>query len=129
MLDAVFVEQRISLVTIGVADMGVPGCFTKRSGHRANRPKAKSPSSEPAAGSAIGRHGAATFWGGYFGVFIDPGGTRGRSRTARVDHRTGWFHPSSVTASRCQQSSEGHRARIDRDGKPAGVRSIVRAPQ
>lgn len=74
MLDAVFVEQRISLVTIGVADMGVPGCFTKRSGHRANRPKAKSPSSEPAAGSAIGRHGAATFWGGYFGVFIDPGG-------------------------------------------------------
>jgi uncharacterized glyoxalase superfamily protein PhnB len=27
-----------------------------------------------AAGGTIGRAGAPTFWGGYFGIFIDPDG-------------------------------------------------------
>ena len=34
-----------------------------------------------AAGGAIGRRGAETFWGGYSGVFIDRTAIRGRSRT------------------------------------------------
>ena len=37
-----------------------------------------------AAGATIARPGAATFWGGYSGVFIDPDGHPGRSRTTRT---------------------------------------------
>src|SRR4051812_38994713 len=37
-----------------------------------------------AAGATIGREGAATFWGGYSGLFLDPDGTRGRSPTTRT---------------------------------------------
>ena len=38
-----------------------------------------------AAGAAIGRPGAATFWGGYSGVFIDPDG-----HPWEVAHNPGW---------------------------------------
>ena len=37
-----------------------------------------------AAGAAIGREPARAFWGGYSGVFIDPDGIPGRSRTTRI---------------------------------------------
>jgi uncharacterized protein len=38
-----------------------------------------------AAGAAIARHGAETFWGGYSGVFIDPDG-----HPWEVAHNPGW---------------------------------------
>lgn len=38
-----------------------------------------------AAGATIGRDGAATFWGGYSGVFIDPDG-----HPWEVAHNPGW---------------------------------------
>jgi catechol 2,3-dioxygenase-like lactoylglutathione lyase family enzyme len=38
-----------------------------------------------AAGATIGRRGAATFWGGYSGVFIDPDG-----HPWEVAHNPGW---------------------------------------
>jgi uncharacterized glyoxalase superfamily protein PhnB len=37
------------------------------------------------AGATIGREGAATFWGGYSGVFIDPDG-----HPWEVAHNPGW---------------------------------------
>lgn len=39
-----------------------------------------------AAGARIGRPGAATFWGGYSGVFIDPDG-----HPWEVAHNPGWI--------------------------------------
>jgi hypothetical protein len=39
-----------------------------------------------AAGATIGRPGAATFWGGYSGVFIDPDG-----HPWEVAHNPGWI--------------------------------------
>jgi uncharacterized glyoxalase superfamily protein PhnB len=39
-----------------------------------------------AAGATIGRRGAATFWGGYSGVFIDPDG-----HPWEVAHNPGWM--------------------------------------
>jgi uncharacterized protein len=38
-----------------------------------------------AAGATFGRPGAATFWGGYSGVFIDPDG-----HPWEVAHNPGW---------------------------------------
>ena len=38
-----------------------------------------------AAGATIGRPGAATFWGGYSGIFIDPDG-----HPWEVAHNPGW---------------------------------------
>lgn len=38
-----------------------------------------------AAGATIGRRGAATFWGGYSGVFVDPDG-----HPWEVAHNPGW---------------------------------------
>jgi uncharacterized protein len=38
------------------------------------------------AGATIGRPGAATFWGGYSGIFIDPDG-----HPWEVAHNPGWF--------------------------------------
>ena len=37
------------------------------------------------AGAAIGRAGAATFWGGYSGIFVDPDG-----HPWEVAHNPGW---------------------------------------
>ena len=37
------------------------------------------------AGASIGREGAATFWGGYSGIFVDPDG-----HPWEVAHNPGW---------------------------------------
>ncbi len=55
--------QRLSLVTLGVADVG-----------RAQ-----------AAGATIDRAGSATFWGGHSGIFIDPDG-----HPWEIAHNSGW---------------------------------------
>ena len=61
-------EQRLSLVTLGVRDLArsrpqsatiIPGAWKKTTS---------------SSGATIPRHGAETFWGGYSGVFVDPDG-------------------------------------------------------
>lgn len=47
-----------------------------------------------AAGATITREPAATFWGGYSGVFADPDGKRGRSATTRAGRSRRTARPS-----------------------------------
>ena len=116
-------EQRLSLVTLGVADLGRAKAFYETLGWKSDTPpelgvvffqsggmvlalwdraklaqdsgvedgggwggvtlahNVRSPTevdevlaAAAAAGARIGRPGAATFWGGYSGVFVDPDG-------------------------------------------------------
>ena len=60
-------EQRVSLITLGVADRGGGGGI-------ALAHNVRSAAEAEAAGATIARTGAETFWGGYSGVFVDPGG-------------------------------------------------------
>ena len=126
-------EQRVSLVTLGVADIGRARAFYEALGWSGESPdgdvvffqanglivalwsRAKlavdSAVDDPggwggvtlaynvgspaevdrtlaeaaAAGALIGRGGAATFWGGYSGVFVDPDG-----HPWEVAHNPGW---------------------------------------
>jgi uncharacterized protein len=132
------VEQRVSLVTLGVADLGRARAFYEAMGwrpasevagdvvffqaggmlvalwgrgklaadsavqdnggwggvglaHNVGSPQAVDAVIEQAraAGAVIGREPAATFWGGYSGVFIDPDG-----HPWEVAHNPGWtLHP------------------------------------
>jgi len=73
-------EQRLSLVTLGVADVPAARAFYEALGWSCDT----DPSLDVAffqlgalvlaAGATIGRPGAKTFWGGYSGVFVDPDG-------------------------------------------------------
>lgn len=46
-----------------------------------------------AAGATVARSGAATFWGGYSGIFIDPDG-----HPWEIAHNPGWtVHPDGTT--------------------------------
>ena len=91
-------EQRLSLVTLGVADVPAARAFYEALGWTCNtdpaldvaffqlggialaynvrRPEEVDAvlAEAEAAGATIGRPGAKTFWGGYSGVFIDPDG-------------------------------------------------------
>jgi catechol 2,3-dioxygenase-like lactoylglutathione lyase family enzyme len=126
-------EQRISLITLGVADLRRAMAFYDRLGWQGRSPDddvafyqaggmvfalwsraklaADSAVADPggwggvtlahivrspeevdavlaeadAAGGAIGRPGAATFWGGYSGIFLDPDG-----HPWEVAHNPGW---------------------------------------
>jgi hypothetical protein len=49
-----------------------------------------------AAGATIARPGAATFWGGYSGVFIDPTATPGKWRTTPPGPCTRTAEPPST---------------------------------
>jgi len=127
------VEQRVSLITLGVADAMRAKAFYERLGWRGETPdddvvffqaggmiialwsrqklaedsavsdtggwggvtlayNVASPAEvdavlaeAEAAGATIGRPGAATFWGGYSGLFIDPDG-----HPWEVAHNPGW---------------------------------------
>jgi len=65
-------EQRVSMVTLGVADLARPRAFHEALGW--------TPADAPPeiaflrTGATIGREPAATFRGGHSGVFIDPDG-------------------------------------------------------
>jgi uncharacterized protein len=103
-------EQRISLVTLGVRDLararafynalgwepgfddgdvvrdgggwgGVTLAYNVRSPAEVDAVLAEA----EAAGASIGRPGATTFWGGYSGVFVDPEG-----HPWEVAHNPGW---------------------------------------
>jgi predicted lactoylglutathione lyase len=59
-------EQRVSLITLGVADVARSRAFYEALGWAT--------SAEPGSDVAVARTGAETFWGGYSGVFVDPDG-------------------------------------------------------
>jgi hypothetical protein len=66
-------DQRLSLITLGIRDASRARAHRRPVGTGGSSPPtAASPT--PAAGAAFARPGAATFWGGYSGVFIDPDG-------------------------------------------------------
>jgi hypothetical protein len=70
-------EQRISLVTLGVRDLGRSRAFYEITLAYNTRSPAEVDAviAEAAeAGATIPRQGAETFWGGYSGVFVDPDG-------------------------------------------------------
>jgi hypothetical protein len=93
------VENRVSLVTLGVADVARARAFYEALGWSGMSPDGDvvffqaggmvlvdAVIAEAAAGGAtIGRPGAATFWGGYSGIFIDPDG-----HPWEVAHNPGW---------------------------------------
>ena len=58
----------------GVQDPGGWGGITLAYNVRSPEEVDAAIASAEAAGAAIPRHGAATFWGGYSGVFVDPEG-------------------------------------------------------
>jgi uncharacterized protein len=81
------VRQRVSLITLGVADLGrrlAEDSAVKDSGGWGGVTLALNFSSREevdgvieearAAGARIGRELAETFWGGYSGLFVDPDG-------------------------------------------------------
>jgi uncharacterized glyoxalase superfamily protein PhnB len=63
------VEQRLSLVTLGVADLARARAFYEALGWK-ETPRAVIAEAR-AAGARIAREPAETFWGGYSGVFVD----------------------------------------------------------
>jgi uncharacterized glyoxalase superfamily protein PhnB len=85
-------EQRLSLITLGVSDLARSRAFYEALGWKTGAdsggwggvtPAYNTRSAEEvdtvieearAAGATIGREPAETFWGGYSGVFIDPDG-------------------------------------------------------
>ena len=70
-------EQRISLITLGVSDLERAMAFYAALGWQGSSPDGEVDAAldeARAAGAAIPRAGAETFWGGYSGVFIDPEG-------------------------------------------------------
>ena len=82
------VEQRLSLITLGVADLGRARSFYEALGWTT----AAEPDADvvffQAGGMVIAlcnRPGATTFWGGYSGVFLDPDG-----HPWEVAHNLGW---------------------------------------
>ena len=67
-----------------------------------------------AAGATIGRPGAATFWGGYSGIFLDPDG-----HPWEVAHNPAWtLHEDGTVSLRRPERQAGRR--------PAGERAISR---
>jgi predicted lactoylglutathione lyase len=93
------VENRVSLVTLGVADVARARAFYEALGWSGMSPDGDVVffqasgmvlvdaviAEAAAAGATIGRPGAATFWGGYSGIFIDPDG-----HPWEVAHNPGW---------------------------------------
>lgn len=61
-------DQRVSLITLGVADVAVSRAFYERLGWTVGLDV------EETAGARISREPSETFYGGYAGVFIDPDG-------------------------------------------------------
>ena len=64
-------RQRVSLITLGVSDLGRARSFYEALGWTSE--------AEPGADvvffqAGIGREPAETFWGGYSGLFLDPDG-------------------------------------------------------
>ena len=103
-------EQRLSLITLGVADLERARTFYETLGWRSPTDPAggvadgggwggvtlahnvRSPAEvdevlgeAERAGATIARRGAETFWGGYSGVFVDPDG-----HPWEVAHNPGW---------------------------------------
>lgn len=69
----------------GVADPGGWGGITLAHNVRSPAEVDRVLEEAEAAGATVPRHGAATFWGGYSGVFIDPDG-----HPWEVAHNPGW---------------------------------------
>ena len=63
-------EQRVTLITLGVGDLDRARRFYEALGWRTGAARATA----EAAGARIPRRAAETFWGGYSGVFLDPDG-------------------------------------------------------
>ena len=64
-------DQRISIVTLGVADLGRARSFYEQLGWRGQEVEE---TVFYQAGATVTRKPTATFYGGYAGVFLDPDG-------------------------------------------------------
>jgi uncharacterized glyoxalase superfamily protein PhnB len=73
------VEQRVSLITLGVADLAPSRRFYEALGWSAVTEQARK------AGATIGREPGETFWGGYDSIVIDPDG-----HPWEIAHNPGW---------------------------------------
>jgi uncharacterized protein len=70
-------DQRLSLITLGVRDVSRAQAFYEALGWRLGGgvdDDTDHVAFFQAPGATIARPGAATFWGGYSGVFVDPDG-------------------------------------------------------